>query len=101
MASLRLHMTYDDCAQAITDNANATEDFRGQLANINSAVSAMGATFKGKAGRSFVNYWQGTGVKHSNDIIRHLESLDDKLQKIMTAVEENDDACAQLFSWGR
>lgn len=100
MASLILHMQYDIVEKALKSNENVREDYRGQLANITSAINSMGATFKGKAGRAFMSYWEGTGNRHSDAIIRQLEVLDDKLTKIKQLVEENDDACAALFNRG-
>lgn len=100
MASLKLHMQYDIIERAVQDNDGAKEDFRGQLANINSALQAMSASFKGKAGRSFMNYWESSGKPHSEALIRHIEKLDKQLQDVQKLVEENDDACAAMFSWG-
>ena len=100
MASLKLHMQYDSIEKAVQDNDGAKEDFRGQLANIDAALNAMSSTFKGKAGRSFMNYWQSAGKPHSEALIRHIEKLDKQLQDIQKTVEENDDACAGMFSWG-
>jgi uncharacterized protein YukE len=93
-------MTYDIVEKALNNNERVREDFRGQLANISSAINGMGASFKGKAGRAFMNYWEGTGNRHSDAVIRHLEILDEKLKKIQQLVEENDDACAALFNRG-
>jgi WXG100 family type VII secretion target len=100
MASLKLHVTYETIEQAVQENENVKEDFRGQLANINSALDAMSSSFKGKAGRSFMNYWGGSGKAHSEALIRHIEKLDQQLDEIKKLVEENDDACAAMFQWG-
>jgi len=93
-------MTYDTVQKAVQDNEGAKEDFRGQLANISASINAMGSTFKGKAGRSFISYWEGTGQRHSEAIIKHIEKLDKQLQDIQKLVEDNDDQCASLFQYG-
>lgn len=96
MATL-LHMTYDTVQAAIQKSGNQREELASQLQKINNAVESMSASFQGKAGKSCLNYWQSTGLKHSQNIIQQLEVLDQKLKEISELIGQNDDECASLF----
>lgn len=98
MASIKLHMAFDVIRNVLGRNASVRGDYQRQLTQINNAVENMGQSFKGKAGQAFLRYWQGSGRSHSQNIITHLEKLDDQIRQVQDLVRENDETCAALFS---
>jgi uncharacterized protein YukE len=95
-----MHMTYDTIQSVLQKNKQAQQDLTDQLQKIHSSMDGLSNTFQGKAGKSCMGYWNGTGLRHSQNIIRQLEVMDEKLLKIQQLIEQNDDACAALFKKG-
>jgi WXG100 family type VII secretion target len=97
MASKFLAMNYDDIQKAVKDTQTVRDDFQGEFNNINSAVDNLGASFKGKGGKSFLNWWNGSGKQHSQAIMMQMDKLDEKILKIMKLSQDTDDETAALI----
>lgn len=84
--------------KAAADFNKEAQDTQRVLQQINSSVSQMGGSFKGKAGRAFLQYWNGSGRNHTQGIINQLRKLNDKITKINKEVEQSDVDTAALFN---
>jgi WXG100 family type VII secretion target len=94
MAGKVVVINHDILQGAMKANKEVRDDFEGVLKNIASSVDNLGATFKGKGGKSFLNWWTGTGMQHSQAIINQLDKLNDKILRIQKLAQETDDQTA-------
>jgi WXG100 family type VII secretion target len=94
----RLRVEGEVLDKAAADFNKEANDTTRVLSSINSAVSQMGGSFKGKAGRAFLQYWNGAGRNHTQGIINQLKKLNDKITKINKMVEQSDQETAAMFN---
>jgi WXG100 family type VII secretion target len=98
MASNVLVMHYQTVESNVQQDATSRNEFDDQLQQINSAIDNLSQSFKGKGGRSFINWWSGPGSQHSRTIIQQMERVENKLRQIREMVEDHDATTAGLFS---
>lgn len=97
MAGQTLQVIYSNLESAIGGNRAAQGEFNSELQKLDGAINGLGAEFRGKAGRSFIRWWDDTGREHSRAIIAKLERLDAKLDQIKDSVRETDEQIAALY----
>lgn len=97
MAGQTLQVIYSNLESAISSNRTVQAEFTSELRKLDGAINGLGAEFRGKAGRSFIRWWDDTGREHSSAIIAKLERMDAKLDQIKDAVRETDQEIAALY----
>lgn len=97
MTNMKLKMDFAVIERALNANKNSQEELKRQLSDIDSSIGSLGQSFKGKAGSSFVKWWEGSGKSHGLNLVSQLERLDDTLLKLRRKVEDTDIQSATFF----
>jgi WXG100 family type VII secretion target len=93
----RLRVVEDDLNKFAQDFTKEQQDVARVLSSINSSISQLGGSFKGKAGRAFLGYWNGTGRKHTQAISNQMKKMNEKITRINKMAGDLDEECGNMF----
>ncbi len=93
----RLRADYDAIQQAMGRISAMNGDAQSALNTLTGTVMDMADNWEGLAAQMFMAWFQDIATRRANEILQEFTSLEQKLQRIMQAVQEVDQQAAGLF----
>ncbi len=93
----RLRAEYDAIQQAMSRISAMNGDAQSALNTLTGTVMDMSDNWEGLAAQMFMGWFQDIATRRANEILQEFTGLEQKLQRIMQAVQEVDQQAAGLF----